>query len=489
MRILAVAALLLAGLAAPASADVLPSDILLVEDVGGVINAPDLLGTGYLSKAACAVYKSHPDAYDFLFVMTTIPQGAMAQTPLGWIVQNSTKGIGMQITNQAATYCSKRLKHAVKMCDVAKLPDNPDDRFALNATQSLSGIQAMAHEMGHHWMVGVSYDKDDGSGRHCKLRSFVGGTGDGGTAADNCDGYPESAFMLHWSTFFNSDSVMLGNQITDNGDGTFTLSNDGKHKFGPLDQYLMGLRLPEQVGPLFLVDTGAPSTDSTEFPVMNGTTKTLEGDRVDLTINDVIKAMGARVPASDPCHWKGAIALVYQSGKPPGAAAIAKAAAYGTRFETFYDFATDGRGSIDLTADGRGLGTLGCPGLPTGVPPTDASPETAAPEAIPDVAPADEAGPETVIPDPPATIDVGVQDASTDVAVAVDPVEPETTVALPCPDGGCGKAASSGGCTTGSVPAGDLTALAMGLVVLGFAVGARRRSGTSRRCPQGQMAP
>ncbi len=488
MRIFAVAALLLAGLAAPASADVLPSDILLVEDVGGVINAPDLLGTGYLSKAACAVYKSHPDAYDFLFVMTTIPQGAMAQTPLGWIVQNSTKGIGMQITNQAATYCSKRLRHAVKMCDIANLPDNPDDRFALNATQSLSGIQAMAHELGHHWMVGVSYDKDDGSGRHCKLRSFVGGTGSGGAAADNCDGYPESAFMLHWSAFFNSDSVMLGNQITDNGDGTFTLSNDGKHKFGPLDQYLMGLRPAEQVGPLFLVDTGAPSTDSTEFPVMNGTTKTIEGDRVDLTINDVIKAMGARVPASDPCHWKGVIALVYQTGKPPSAAAVAKAAAYGTRLETFYDFATDGRGSIDLTVDGRGLGTPGCPGTPTAGSP-DAGPETATPEAIPDVAPADDAGPEYVIPDPPATIDVGGQDPTADVAVAADAVEPEATVALPCPDGGCGKAASSGGCAVAAVPAGDGTGFAMVLVLLGFAVGAGAGRGTSRRRPQGQMAP
>ncbi len=220
--------------AATLYAEVLPSDILLVEDVGGAINAAaGVLPDPYLQKAACAVYQKHPDAWDVLFVFTTIPQGMLSNTPAAATVWQNQKGIGKPAVNARGLYCSKRLKIAVRMSDLALLPTDPDGPYVMAFNEPfVSGVQIMAHEFGHYWMAYVAYDKGDGTGKHCRLRAF---TGNPETPSGDCDGYPPSAFALHWSAFFNSNSVMYGNQIVDLGDGWFEVGNDGNLKYGPLD--------------------------------------------------------------------------------------------------------------------------------------------------------------------------------------------------------------------------------------------------------------
>jgi len=372
-------------------AEVLPSDILLIEDAGGAINAAaGILPDPYLQKAACAVYQKYPDAYDVLFVFTTIPQGMLSNTPAAAFVWQNQKGIGKPAVNARALYCSKRLKIAVRMSDLALLPPDPDGPYHLSFNEPfVSGVQVMAHEFGHYWMAYVSYDKGDGTGKHCRLRAF---TGNSETPAGDCDGYPVSSYAVHWSAFFNSDSVMYGNQIVDLGGGWFQVGNDGRLKYGPLDQYLMGLRAPQEVGPLFVLDMGPVTTESAAYPEKIGTSKLVQAKRIDLTVEDVIRAEGPRDPPFDPCHWKGAMVLVYASGAPPNDQAISKMVAYANRFEAFYDWATDGRGSVDLTRDGRGLGTPGCPapeprpGEDSAPTPEDtaSSPDESRPEDRPD---------------------------------------------------------------------------------------------------------
>ncbi len=417
-------------------AEVLPSDILLVEDVGGAIQAAaGVLPDPYLQKAACAVYQKHPDAYDVLFVFTTIPQGMFSNTPAAATVWQNHKGIGKPVVNARASYCSKRLKIAVRMSDLALLPADPDGPYQMAFTEPfLSGVQVMAHEFGHYWMAYVAYDKGDGTGKHCRLRAF---TGNPETPAGDCDGYPASAFAVHWSAFFNSNSVMYGNQIVDLGGGWFQVGNDGHLKYGPLDQYLMGLRAPEEVGPLFLLDTGPVTTESAAYPERIGTSKKVQAKRIDLTVDDVIRAEGPRVPATDPCHWKGAMVLVYATGAPPNDQAISKMVAYANRFEAFYDWATDGRGSVDLTRDGRGLGTPGCPAPGPG-PGEDAAPDRDEVASPPDEgAPQDRhdlGGPPWDLGPPPETIVLA------EVATEESPSTPDAA-SLPDP----GPLADSGG--------------------------------------------
>lgn len=363
-----------------ARATILPSDVILIEDKGGAIQSTaSILPDPYLQKVACAVYTTEQDNYDVLFVFTTIPQNIFSQTPAAAIALQTQDGIGKPKVDFRSLYCSKRLKIAIRMSDIALLPDDPDGPYYMAFNKPFcSGVQVMAHEFGHYWMAYVAYDKGDGTGKHCRIRGFTGGTESG---SGDCDGYPPSAFAVHWSAYFNSDSVMYGNQIKELGGGWFEIGNDGKLKYGPLDQYLMGLRLPEEVGPLFLLDMGPLTPESAAYPEPIGTSRKVQAKKIEITVEDIIRAEGSRNPALDPCHWKGALVLVYAQGSPPSQADLKKVAAYGNRFEAFYEWATDGRGSIDLTRDGRGIGTARCP-APGSQQFEDFSmaPETAAPD-------------------------------------------------------------------------------------------------------------
>ena len=98
----------------------------------------------------------------------------------------------------------------------------------------------------------------------------------------------------HWSFFFNSEaSVMEGNQIDDLGSGDFrtTAATD---RFSKLDQYIMGLRDPDQVGPMFYVDNVTGTTRTASSPPAIGIT--FRGTRQDLTVNDIIATEGPRIP-------------------------------------------------------------------------------------------------------------------------------------------------------------------------------------------------
>jgi hypothetical protein len=215
----------------------------------------------------------------------------------------------------------------------------------------------MGHEFGHHWLAAITFDRGDGV-RRCLLRGFTP-PGEMPMNTD-CDGYRNSDFNLHWSFYFNTGSVMYGNVIEDLGGGQFRLTNPGA-KYSELDQYLMGLRDPLEVSPMFLVDVGPPSLESTAFPVERGTAPIISGERLDFTVGDIIRAEGPRVPARDTCHWKAAFILVHEENTSPTAAEIARVDAYRRRWESFYADATDRRGSFDTTLAGTGLGTSECP--------------------------------------------------------------------------------------------------------------------------------
>jgi hypothetical protein len=342
-------------------------DVALVEDVNGKIktalnNPMDL----FQQYAACEFYNTHDDIYDAIFVFTTYHVISMFATPSGYPVNVATKGVGRDLAiNKSTYYCSKnsRLKHAVKMGDLSYMPANPDDMNLLNNGVPYSGIEVLGHEMGHYWLAMADFSQ--AGTRHCLIRGFMGPGGDG-----NCDGHQLSDFGVHWSFLFNNPSLMFGSRIDDLGGGNFRIT--GTHpKFSPLDQYLMGIRSKESVPAMFVVKTMYLEEGST-YPLAAGDTLDIpqeftfkEPQRWDLTINDIVAALGERVPQTDPCHWKAAFILVYPEGPEPTPQQIAKVEAYRQRWETFYPWATDNRGSVDTTLDGHGTGTAGCKGQPT----------------------------------------------------------------------------------------------------------------------------
>ena len=345
-------------------------EIALIEDTDGKIMEVVSMPDQYLARVTCKFYQDHPDIYQAVFVYSNIPLNFMTNVQQGWPVQSISKGIGRelpngQLYNQTAKFCSKNgvLRQAVKMGDIAKLPDNPDDRYTGIIGYALSGIELQGHEFGHQWLVGIRAKTVEGK----YLCAMKGYEPSGEPKQGDCEWNTSiDDYNQHWSYFFNSDaSLMYGSRIKDLGNGSFELSYDHP-KYSELDQYLMGLRSADEVDPskLFYVDNGQQNSGSASMPLQPGKTANITGTKVSFTISDIIRAMGERIPQKEPCHWKSAFIIVYEKDKPPSQATIDKVDTYRKRWETFYAYATDNRGSFDTTLDGRGTGTSNCPGEP-----------------------------------------------------------------------------------------------------------------------------
>lgn len=366
-----------------ASAQVLASDVALIEDIGGQIQkAAGFTADGWLQKAACRFYEvtaGIPSNPEILFVFTTYAPDFFGDVQSGLTVFQQTRGIGKGRVDQRAAYCAtgRFLRHAVKMGSLANLPEDPLDRLPRRPELAMNAVQVMAHEHGHHWMAYVSYRLDDGLPQHCDLRARMPSSE---PTTGNCDGYAPSEFGLHWSALFDSGGLMFGNRIEEMPDGTFRFYNDGDLIFGALDRYLMGLLPAESVGPLLLVRTSDSRIQPSDYPVSGEVI--VEGTARRLSVRDVIAYEGNRYPEREPCHWKGAVALVFPPGKPPTPAQIDLVARYASAYETFYAEATGGLGSIDLTLDQRGRGTRECP-APGGGPPPESPPEEGPAEDLP----------------------------------------------------------------------------------------------------------
>src|SRR5262249_50871513 len=155
----------------------------------------------------------------------------------------------------------------VDMDALSKFPDDPGQKFlGENTTLSILGQEA-----GHRWLAYMEFR--DGSANSSELL-----------------GRDQS----HWSFFFDSDaSNMEGNDIADTGNGAFRTVG-AVSQYSALDQYAMGLRLPSEVPPMFFV-RGA-SGDPADAPRIG---VDIRGTRKDVRIEDIVAAMGPRVPSAN----------------------------------------------------------------------------------------------------------------------------------------------------------------------------------------------
>jgi len=153
----------------------------------------------------------------------------------------------------------------------------------------------------------------------------------------------------HWSFNFNSEASLLeGNRIEDRGpENEFRFLTTGTVEgYSPLDQYLMGLRSPDEVGPLFAVYPGGMSP--TRLPQKG---VLFNGSRLDIQVNDLIAAEGRRTPDHTVAQSRfrfAFIVLTPEGGEPP-ASVIEQINTYRSEFETYFNRASDGRAWADAT--------------------------------------------------------------------------------------------------------------------------------------------
>jgi hypothetical protein len=143
---------------------------------------------------------------------------------------------------------------------------------------------------------------------------------------------------------------MGGSTWKENDDGTFTQLD--RDYYSPakgwswLGLYLMGLAKPDEVKPFFILRnlqrTG--QSDAQGHPIY-------KGDKTVITIQDVIAAMGPRVPDADHSQkqFNTAMVVVTEHGRQPSKELITGATNIAEHWITYWSKTTGGRASMTVS--------------------------------------------------------------------------------------------------------------------------------------------
>lgn len=250
-------------------------------------------------------YQTHPSVFDFIVVWTDFSAlqgtGAFAfYSP----VQNNIQGIGQPSFNFSKAFGSPKIQGFLMMDFLGKYPNDPETEFLF----SNSTLEVFGQENGHRWLA---YPRVAIAGQPENL--LLG-------RADS-----------HWNFYMDTDaSCMEGNDIRDNGDGTFTTigANETYSKF---DRYFMGLIPPSAVPDTFVV-TGNSDPERPPEPGV-----TIRGTKVNVRLQDVISFEGARTPNSAASQKKFREAFILFTKKTePSQADLAKLEKIRTSWVAFW---------------------------------------------------------------------------------------------------------------------------------------------------------
>ena len=288
-------------------------DLRLLEAIGaeeaaiGWYSDRPRLNTAALSRR---VHAELPDRFEFLTVFTDqpvdVPHLVYAET-----VANEISGLGKPLFDHGKIFGSETLEHLVVMNDIAFWDDNPWAPPVHPAYDyAPSTLAVLAHEAGHRWLprwMDAPFMEDFATG--------------------------------HWSAGLSTAASLMGG-------AAFERDGSGNHRvvrtmqrFGYLDRYLMGLIKPEDVPPLFAIDSEHPQ----DHPYRPG--QIVTGARRDVSVEDLIGQLGERHPdaAGSPKKFNMAFVLVVPSGTAPDARDVYKLQSLRRAFAPFFRGATGGR--------------------------------------------------------------------------------------------------------------------------------------------------
>jgi len=281
-------------------------------------------------RLAQKFYVTHPDSFDQLLLLSNFDYIPLPVIARFTFVRNDVRGIGFdnivapELFDFSAFFGSRgRLQGFLEMNRLSLWPEDPSQRTSFG----LSFLTTEGQEAAHRWLAFVYFD-------------------DNGIPSDLLLGRS----LAHWSFFHDTDaSVMEGNDWRDNGDGSFT-SVWIDDNYSMLDEYLMGLRAPEEVAPFFFIANpdqsfncfGRPGDCNPQLNV------TVRGTQRWVTLNQVIQAEGPRIPPRDgaPKDFRQAYILLTLRGVAPTPQEIAKVERFRQAWEVWFAGRTDGRGTM-----------------------------------------------------------------------------------------------------------------------------------------------
>jgi uncharacterized protein (TIGR03437 family) len=278
--------------------------------------------------AAQKFYRNHQDAYDYLVIYNTMGVAADTSAVAYEVtVRNSRSGYGDSKTDVGTQAGSqKRLQAILNMGPLSQYPKDPNAKVPARLMVGDTPLTVIAHETGHLFLAYASVEDQDGN------LPMLG---------------HQSA---HWNFLFNSEASLLeGNRIRDNGAGASprfqtTATVEG---YAPLDQYLMGFRAAEDVPATFYV-ANARGVATFGLPRVG---VTFDGDRRDVSVQDVIAAVGRRTPdvTVSQRRFRFAFIVVTANGEEPTADQLAQLDAYRTQFESYFAKAASQNASADTS--------------------------------------------------------------------------------------------------------------------------------------------
>ena len=319
------------------------SDNLPLEGTTGAIAEVFVdLPTVNLQNVAREFYRRHGDDFDSLVLFTNFESNLDQVGILAFAisVQNDVLGIGTpnrgeifpQFDHTDNYGSGGNLRTFLTMKNLKVWEDDPLENTFGPATSTLS---VLAHEYGHRWMA-----------------------------------YIDPPVLLtqdhaHWNFFLHtSGSVMGGNDIQDNGDGTFTTLAP-RDFYSPLDLYLMGLLKPEEVPPTFLVtephDLDMPppydeqifSVDELQRLYSVGDVS-FRGEKQAITVKDIVAVNGVRIPdaESSPKAFRVAFILLAMGEEGPTPEEINKVEIVRLYWPPFFHRAANNLATMVSTLDG-----------------------------------------------------------------------------------------------------------------------------------------
>jgi hypothetical protein len=265
-------------------------------------------------------YATHPDDYQQLVVYTSRSLVSGNAFSYEQSVKNADTGVGLEAEDRSADFGSGgRLESFVMMDDLNKYPDDLERRF-LGEDSALS---VLAHEVGHRWLVNALFQ-------------------DGGTRSRELLGRDH----VHWSFFADTDGSFLeGNDIQAESDKSFRTTG-ASLRYSALDQYLMGLRDASEVPSFFFVRSPAgTNADPGRKPA---TGVVFSGTRKDVSMADVVAALGTRNPPGAPWARPFRQIFIYVAvGVEPEATVLEKLERIRAAWPAFFSQGTEGRGAVD----------------------------------------------------------------------------------------------------------------------------------------------
>ncbi len=273
-------------------------------------------------------YRELSDSYDSLVVWTNFASDEDDAFAYSVPVANDASGTGDGVYDFTAEWGSEgELETYVFMGDVRRYPRDPNEPV-LGAASRPTTLGLLSHEVGHRFLAMAEVLHP-------------------GVAVDVLLGRQSS----HWSFFLDTDASFLeGNDIQEESPGRFR-TVETVSRYSRLDLYLMGLADASEVAPFFVV-TGASANVFGE-PLDNESTPregvVITGTRTDLTIDEVIRALGERRPRVGEAQstFRHAWVLLSRPNEPPTSEDMGKLHDARNAFLSFFNEKTLGRGHIE----------------------------------------------------------------------------------------------------------------------------------------------